>query len=46
MIYNRRGHKKIQIKKCKKNNEEFDENRTAKTNERLERLYNRYDTLV
>jgi len=32
MIYNRRGHKKIQIKKSKINKEEFDENRTLKTN--------------
>lgn len=32
MIYNRRGHKRIQIKKSKKNKQEVDENRRLKAN--------------
>ena len=46
ILYNKKGHRSIQIKRVRKPAMPFDRNRTEVVDNRIERLYSRYDSLV
>ena len=46
LLYNRKGHKSIQIKQINKKKIKLDYEEMKLVDARLDRLYDRYDTLV
>lgn len=46
VLYNRQGHKRIQIKRVKRPMEKYDQQRVKTAWDKVERLYQRYDQLV
>lgn len=46
ILYNRKGHKSIQIKRVRKLKIKFNREKMLRTDGKIERLYSQYDTLV